>query len=434
MFDYVKKKALNLFVLKDLIELTLNFPFTQKKVEKIQRKKIKKLVKTAYRNPFYRKRFDEKNLTPEDIRTPEDLLKLPLLTKSELREWVREEYSSHPEKFKYWFRDSTSGSTGAPLVTWLSTHDKAFNIAAWIRMAAVQGFNPFKDGTFCLVSPHRLKKQGDSFLQKFSILKRTQVSYLASPSEMVRRFNEDCPAFMYANKSQYVQMALFSRKNHIKLHPLKIYASAAETLDTPSRNLIEEQFGKGRLYDTYGSTETGALAFELAGMPRKYIICHDTHIVHTLDNHNRPAEKGRAIITSLYHYGFPIINYDLGDGLETYEENGLKYISKINGRMDDWIKFEDGEKLPFHFFYEVMEKRDEISQFRVIQESFHHVTILLAGNKTMHSDQSTVETAIISELENLFARTDIQYSFKWMESIPFDENGKLRMLISRVQD
>lgn len=432
MLDLLQKKAINFIVLKDLIELQSNMPFTAERVKQLQQKKLQKLMNVAYENPFYRKRFEERKLKPKDIQSADDLLKLPLLKKHELREWVQEEYEKNPDKYKYWFRDSTSGSTGAPLVTYLNAHDKAYNMAAWIRMGAVQGFNPFFDSTFCLVSPHRLKNQGDSILQKFSLLKRTQVSYLASPQEMVERFNEEKPQFMYANKSQYVQMALYAQKYNIKLSPLKLYASAAETLDKASRDLIESQFGEGKMYDTYGSTETGALAFELMHKPNKYIICHDTHIVHTLDVSDCPAPKGRAVITSLYHYGFPIINYDLGDELETYEKDGLKYISKINGRMDDWIKFEDGEKLPFHFFYEVMEKRKEISQFRIIQETFHCVEIWLVPNVKEKLDRKKTESLIRNELTELFQRNDIEYVFDWRESIPFDKNGKLRMLISKV--
>lgn len=432
MLDALQKKLINFLVLRDLIELYHNFPFQETKVEKIQKKKLARLVKVAYRNPFYRKRFQERGLTPRDIRTPDDLLKLPLLKKAELRDWVKSEYEKNPKKYQYWFRDSTSGSTGAPLVTYLSAHDKAYNMAAWIRMGAVQGLNPFLDSTFCLVSPHRLKNQKDSILQNFQILKRTQVSYLATPQEMVQRFNEEKPAFMYANKSQYVQMALYAQKNHVKLWPLKLYASAAETLDKPSRDLIESQFGENRMYDTYGSTETGALAFERKGQPGRYVICHDTHIVHTLDQDGKPASCGRAVITSLYHYGFPIINYDLGDGLDTFEEDGLKYISKIHGRLDDWIKFEDGEKLPFHFFYEVMEKRKEVSQFRIIQENYHLVRILLTESKDNTIPLSQIEAVICKELEHLFQRSDIHYVFEWLDVIPFDENGKLRMLISKV--
>ena len=172
--------------------------------------------------------------------------------------------------------------------------------------------------------------------------------------------------------------------------------------------------------------------FELKGKRNQYIICHDTHIVHTLNEEGKSASSGRAVITSLYHYGFPIINYDLGDGLDIFEKDGLKYISRINGRLDDWIKFEDGEKLPFHFFYEVMEKRKEISQFRIIQETYHDVTIILVESKDYNVPHVEVQTKIQEELESLFQKQILTIISNGGMSFLFDENGKLRMLISKV--
>ena len=60
-------------------------------VMRTQDKRVRKLVKRAYEIPFYRKRFDEAGVKPEDIRTGDDLSKLPLLTKDELRAWMNEE-------------------------------------------------------------------------------------------------------------------------------------------------------------------------------------------------------------------------------------------------------------------------------------------------------------------------------------------------------
>lgn len=79
-----------------------------------------------------------------------------------------------------------------------------------------------------------------------------------------------------------------------------------------------------------------------------------------------------------------------------------------------------------------MEKRKEISQFRIIQETYHDVTIILVESKDYNVPHVEVQTKIQEELESLFQKTDINYHFEWRDVIPFDENGKLRMLISKV--
>ncbi|HWM88230.1 MAG TPA: hypothetical protein VNO33_20390, partial [Kofleriaceae bacterium] len=47
-----------------------------------QRRELAALLRHAYQNvPFYRRRFDDAGLRPEDIRGPEDLVRLPVLTR-----------------------------------------------------------------------------------------------------------------------------------------------------------------------------------------------------------------------------------------------------------------------------------------------------------------------------------------------------------------
>ncbi len=69
--------------------------FFDKKIEQmardqmreIQLERLKKIVKYAYeRVPFYKKKFDEIGLLPEDIKTLEDIKKIPYTTKADLRD------------------------------------------------------------------------------------------------------------------------------------------------------------------------------------------------------------------------------------------------------------------------------------------------------------------------------------------------------------
>ena len=53
----------------------------------LQLKRLKEIVKYAYdRVPFYRKKYDEAGVKPSDIKTLEDIRKLPFVTKSDLRD------------------------------------------------------------------------------------------------------------------------------------------------------------------------------------------------------------------------------------------------------------------------------------------------------------------------------------------------------------
>ena len=77
----LEKKLLNFLIFFDLPKLTLRMPEDFTRMLRIQNRRVKKLVRTAYEIPFYRERFDRAGVTPDDINTAEDLAKLPLLTK-----------------------------------------------------------------------------------------------------------------------------------------------------------------------------------------------------------------------------------------------------------------------------------------------------------------------------------------------------------------
>ena len=56
-------------------------------LKEIQSKKLVEQVKRVYENvPYYRKKMEEKGVTPDDIKSVDDLYKLPFLSKKDLRD------------------------------------------------------------------------------------------------------------------------------------------------------------------------------------------------------------------------------------------------------------------------------------------------------------------------------------------------------------
>ena len=60
---------------------------SQEEIRKIQSEKLKKQIEHVWNDvPYYRKKMEEKGVTPADIQSVDDLYKLPLLSKADLRE------------------------------------------------------------------------------------------------------------------------------------------------------------------------------------------------------------------------------------------------------------------------------------------------------------------------------------------------------------
>jgi len=79
-----------------------------------QEERLKEVIRHAYDTvPYYRRLFDDRGLKPSDVKTKADLVKLPLLTKDDIRKNFKELLSSRFAlgKLKY---GHTSGTTGSP--------------------------------------------------------------------------------------------------------------------------------------------------------------------------------------------------------------------------------------------------------------------------------------------------------------------------------
>ena len=221
MFEKLQKKLMNVYIFLYLPGMKKHYPKDFPKAMDLQEKRVRALVKRAYEVPFYRERFERAGIRPEDIRTGEDLVKLPMLTKDELREWMSEE--SRKEKYKNWIADTTSGSTGKPLTILFSPREKAYMKANWMRVMMCTGYNPFFGKTMSRINAHDENAGGrDTFLQRFGILRRKYVDQYAPEAEVIDAINEYKPDWLYMNKTEMMRLVLYSSRTGKKIfHPFR---------------------------------------------------------------------------------------------------------------------------------------------------------------------------------------------------------------------
>jgi len=127
-----------------------------------------------------------------------------------------------------------------------------------------------------------------------------------------------------------------------------------------------------------------------------------------------------------------MIRYNLRDMLDTEIINGLPVIKKIGGRQDDKIKFADGKTVPWNIICIILDRRrHELKQFRVIQEDYDLIRIVVAKEDV--ADRSAVENAIIADFRKEVRNEGVEYIVDFVDRIPPDPNGKIRLLISKVR-
>ena len=98
-----------------LVDVKRPLKITPEKLKNYQSKALKKIVKHAYAVPLYHKKYKEHGVHPNDIKSIDDLNKLPFITKDDLRRAYPEGIISKDFDKNDGFLLSTSGSTGKPV-------------------------------------------------------------------------------------------------------------------------------------------------------------------------------------------------------------------------------------------------------------------------------------------------------------------------------
>jgi phenylacetate-coenzyme A ligase PaaK-like adenylate-forming protein len=358
-----------------------------------------------------------------------ELKSVPILEKEDYRAFIKQTVEEKGERhFRHWFVDSTSGSTGIPLRVLRTWDERAYMLAKWMQVLKLNGYN-WRDVTFSLHSPSHVAER-DSIVQRFGIMKRYSIAYTSPVKEQVELYLKTRPSVVYGNKTYLVQLAMYCNDNNINLPQPDLCVSFAEKLDGASRSVLERCFGKNCLMEIYGALEVAIMAYQIKGEDY-FHMCDTTDIMEVLDENGRDTNQGTAVLTNLFVRSFPMIRYNLGDLLETDIREGLPVIKSIVGRQDDRIKFADGKAVPWAMMALILERRrNELKQFRVIQEDYDHIRVVVA--KDREADKSAVEHAIITDMRNEVRNEGIRYSVDFVERIPPDPNGKLRLLISKV--
>ncbi len=427
----------NLHAWLHLRRLLSNFPYDPLETRKLQFRKLRKLLIYSFeKHEFYRQRMTDSGLDPYRMADLEELQKLPPLTKEEYRSFTNELLDKNPEKYKSWYFDQTSGSTGIPLKIVRTWPERGYMMGKWLRAVYLNGYR-CTDRTFRIIAPHRISGKKDTFLQHLGLFRLSLVSYYDSPREMVEALLRTHPDFFYANCAQAVQMAQYILEKGIKIDNPRIYSVGAEVINENTRALFSSAFGSENFFENYGCEEMGNLAFQIKG-ENGLNFCHDTNILELQNPDGSISDNmGECLITDLEISGFPLIRYALGDKIESCKDDkGVRKINAIHGRTEDWLFWKDGTRTSNVHFYEIMGRFSfHISQFKIIQETYDLIRILIILTPFRNLEKNSKNELQFKIMESLKKemRPDIEYRIEYVESIPPDSTGKLGIITSKVK-
>lgn len=432
-----KKFIKNIYTLYYLITLRRHLDGDSAKLKKIQNKKIHKLMNRAYEIPFYRKKFEESGTTPNDYHSAEDMEKFPLLTKPELRLWMQQEWENNPQLHDSLNVHSTSGSSGVPVKVLYTQKEQGCSDANWIRVLRDTGYHPFRGKMYSFQTSHRdmNDKSRDSFIQALGIMRRKVVSedYCVGDgiADTIRDINAYQPDMLCFRRNCLVRIVSYAEKHNLTLWKPKLYCPISEMVDDVTRTLLKNTLGEG-LIDAYGLSEMGSFVYQYPGNDF-YYVANDIAVVNIYDASNHLANDGRIIITSLYKNTYPIINYDTLDLGKSYVKDGIRYLTKIEGRMNDMVLHENGVESSALMLMRIANKTVGLSQFRFIEETYHDMLVQLAPDPNNTSmSRVEIENHFIRSIQELYG-DEFKVRIEWLDVLPPDENGKQRCFVCKVK-
>ena len=409
----------------------------------LQEEKLRRLVRHAYHHVgYYRERMDALGLTPEDIRTLDDLAKLPLLSKADVRENLHFDLLSDNHDNDRILRIATSGSTGEPFVCYADQHQLEIRLASTLRAMEWTGWR-FGDRQARLwhqtlgMSPSQIARERlDAWLMRRMFVPAFEMSDGAMEA-MLRRIGAFDPVLIdgYAESFNYMAGHL-ARTQGVGLRPKGIISSA-QALPATSRKIIEDAF-KTRVFDKYGSREFSGIAYECEAHDGHHVSA-ESYVVELLKD-GRPAapgELGEVIITDLNNLCLPFIRYRVGDLAEAMDQTracacgrGLPRIGAIDGRVQSLVIAANGRVLPSSFFLHFLKDYDYlVKQYQIVQEERGAMVF-----KVVKGTRFTAELFDREILQGLRqhlgeeTRIDVQF----VDLIPLVRTGKRQAVISKL--
>ena len=322
--------------------------WTPAKVKAWQDARLQAFLAHAYQHTaYYRQVFDSLGLKPEDIRTKEDLQKLPVITKETVNAHYEEFIPDNLSSFRYRLCRS-GGTTGVPIQYYCDENVWGYVTAARIYHWRKTGYR-YGDAFIALGSASLFSKAPSLPRRIYDKLRNEH------PLNCVNMTDEVCEGYceyidknrihyIYGYAAAIYMFADYVRRTGAVLPEIKGVFTTSENLTDHYRETIEQVF-RCRVMDCYGARDAGINAYE-DGYHR-YRIGYNA-IVELVDAIEE--NEGSVVTTNILNYAFPLIRYRFGDEAELIPDDEVEgyngqMLRRILGRSSHVLRLENGHHL-----------------------------------------------------------------------------------------
>jgi len=411
-------------------------PFEDKSPQTIadyQLKRLQYVVRVAAeRVPLYQRRFREVGFEPGDLKSLDDLKRLPLLTKRDLKEHFAELYDH--ARSREAVLTQTSGTTGHPTQFLLPREQTVIELAYHWRFWFWAGYRP---GSRVAAFRHYTPKQGAPISRyehsSNTLFFSVHDMYDSRLGEYVETFNRFRPRMVRGYPSSLYILANFALERGLHLHRPRAVLTASETLLPSYRHTIEQAMG-APVFDWYGTNERILTAYQCEHR-REYHMSAEAGIAEfrdlTADAGSTSGAKS-LVLTSLVNTIMPFIRYEVGDLAVPGTGpcpcgRGLPTIKSFLGRTDDVFVTHEGKSITPVRFYTLFENFPHVDQFQVVQLRPDYIEVRIVPNGSFDRE---VHKQLAVQLGRVVGAVTLE--IKRVPHIDTTAAGKRRNVISHV--
>jgi len=384
----------------------------------LQTERLRSLVDRVYTNvPYYRNKMQEKKVMPGDIKTLDDLQKLPFTTKDDLRDTYPFGMFASPMEDIVRIHAS-SGTTGKQTVVgytrrdidlWAECMARCLVMTGATKDSRVQvcyGYGLFTGG---LGAHYGAEKLGAVTIPASSGNTKRQI-------QMIKDFGSTvlCCTPSYAMYIGETMLEAGLTKNDIKL---EAGCFGAEPWSENMRREIENVLGL-KAYDIYGLSEImGPSVSQDCRYQNGLHVWEDCYIVEVVDpDTGKPlpdGERGELVFTTIDKEGFPLIRYrtrDIGSLNHERCECGRSHVrmSKPSGRTDDMLIIRGVNVFPSQIESVLLNVGETAPHYQIIVDRVNNLDVMTVEveiSENMLSDHvkglESLEKSISSQIDSV---------------------------------
>ena len=417
-------------------------------LKKLQSERLIKTVKRVYENvPFYRKKFAEADIDPSDIKSVDDLHRLPFTTKQDLRD--NYPYGLFAAPMEDIVRiHASSGTTGKMTVVSYTKNDIEMWAGLIARCLSMAGAT--KNDIIHNCYGYGLFTGGLGIHFGAEKLGATVIPVSGGNSQRQIKIMQDFGSTVLTCTPSYaLNLAETMKEMGVKISDLKLKAGlfGAEPWSESMRRDIEKLWGIDAL-DIYGLSEIMGPGVANECLEKNGLHVFEDHFIpEIIDSATgkaaAPGARGELVFTTITKEGIPLIRYRTKDITRIIPEKcgcgrSFTRIERLSGRTDDMLIIRGVNVFPSEIETVIMSVKGVEPHYQIIVERAEHgldtLEVQVEVNESIFSDEikdlESIENKIKKEINSVLG-IGVQVKLVEPRSIPRSEGKAKRIIDNR---